>query len=227
VRAGRLATVITLVLGCGLGLALTDAGQAFMYILLLGAGTGAIYILRWFWWRINAVTEIVAMIVSLIVATFFTFVFPNYVPENPSIWWQLAGGIVPVLITTAAWVITAFMTKPTDQAALNKFCKIVKPGGPGWADVRLKAERDGIDLEGNQGEHWEVPSAILCAVWGCLAIYSSIFATGYWIYGRTGSAILFTVSTIVFAILLFLGWRKIQTDNVKQYVSALEDNEPT
>jgi SSS family solute:Na+ symporter len=227
VRAGRLATVITLVLGCGLGLALTDAGQAFMYILLLGAGTGAIYILRWFWWRINAVTEIVAMIVSLIVATFFTFVFPNYVPENPSIWWQLASGIVPVLITTAAWVITAFMTKPTDQAALNKFCKIVKPGGPGWASVRLKAERDGINLEGNQGEHWEVPSAILCAVWGCLAIYSSIFAAGYWIYGRTGSAILFTVSTIVFAILLFLGWRKIQTDNVKQYASALEDNEPT
>lgn len=214
VRAGRLATVATLVLGCGMGLLLTDAGQAFKYLLLLGAGTGAIYILRWFWWRINAVTEIVAMVVSLVVASFFTFAFPKWVPEDPSVWWELAGSVLPVLITTAAWIIAAFLTRPTDPETLNRFYRIVKPGGPGWAGLRAKAEREGIDLGEAKGQTWDVPIALLCALWGCLTVYAAIFATGYWIYGRTGPAIGFTIPTAVFGYLLFLTWKKIQTEDV-------------
>ncbi len=209
VMAGRLSTVFTLLLGCGVGLLLTDAAQAFKYLLLLGAGTGAIYILRWFWWRINATTEIVAMVVSLVVASFFTFVFSKWVPEDASVWWELSGSVLPVLITTAAWVVTAYFTKSTDPAVLRNFYKTVKPGGPGWAKVRNEG---GADMAEGQTKGWDVPIALVSALFGSLAVYSAIFATGYWIYGRTGPAIGFTIPTAIFGILLFLTWKRIQTE---------------
>ena len=73
VWAGQIATGVSLVLGAGLGLLLTDAGQAFNLLLLLGAGTGGLFLLRWFWWRISAATEIAAMVISLVVAIYFTW----------------------------------------------------------------------------------------------------------------------------------------------------------
>ena len=73
VAVARISIVFTIILGSGLGLLLTSAGQAFNLLLMIGAGTGLIYILRWFWWRINAYTEIVAMISSLLIAFYLNF----------------------------------------------------------------------------------------------------------------------------------------------------------
>lgn len=213
VRAGRWATLITLILGCGMGLLLTDATQAFQYLLLLGAGTGAIYILRWFWWRINAVTEISAMIVSLVVATFFTFAYPKWIPEVPSIWWELGGSILPVLITTCAWILAAYLTKPTDTAVLRRFYTTVKPGGPGWNSVRRDAQKDGVNLDENPGRGWDVPLALLCALLGCLTVYGTIFATGYGVYGRTGLALAFGIPSAVLGLTLYLVWKRIPTED--------------
>lgn len=213
---GRLATAVMIVMGCGLGLMLTDAGQAFKYLLLLGAGTGAIYILRWFWWRINAVTEIIAMVVSLLVATFFTFAFPSYIPEDVAgsaeMWWQVAGSVTPVVITTLAWILATFLTKPTDTETLRDFYKKVKPGGPGWARVRDQARRDGITIDAGEG-CWDVPLGILCTLLGCLTVYSAIFATGSWIYSKTGQALGLTLLTAVCAAALIFTWGKFHTED--------------
>ncbi|MFT5292526.1 MAG: SSS family solute:Na+ symporter [Planctomycetota bacterium] len=216
VWAGRIATAVTLGLGSLMGLVLTDAEQAFKYLLLLGAGTGAIYILRWFWWRINAVTEIVAMTVSLIVATFFTFVYVDWIPADVSpedkVWWNLAGTIIPVAITTCSWVLACFFTQPTSPETLRRFYTTVKPGGPGWKVVREEAQRDGIELD-DGNDPWDVPLGILCTLMGCFTVYGAIFATGSWIYGRTLQAILFTVPTLILGIVLMRTWGRIRTSD--------------
>jgi hypothetical protein len=186
---------------------LGSADQAFKYLLLLGAGTGAIYILRWFWWRINAVTEIVAMIVSLVVASFFTFVYSGWVPEeNPSIWWTLGGTVLPVAITTVAWIIAALVTKPTDRETLKTFYQTVKPGGPGWASIRKEVVAD-------DEEAWDVPQGILCAFLGCLMIYGCILATGSFIYGKTLQGLILGIPTLFLGLFILKTWKLIRTDN--------------
>ncbi len=123
VRVGRMFTVISIVLGGGLGLMLTNAGQAFDMLLMLGAGTGLIYILRWFWWRINAYTEIVAMVSSLFIAGYF-----NFANTGLEGWQKITIGAV---ITTIVWIGATFLTPPDDEEILRKFVKKVNPGGLG------------------------------------------------------------------------------------------------
>ncbi len=171
VTAGRVATVLSLVLGCGLGLQLTSAGQAFDLLLLLGAGTGGIYILRWFWWRINAVTEIVAMVASLIVAYVFTFQLESLAAHE-----KLAYG---ALTTTAIWFLAAFMTGKESDETLQRFVDTVRPGGPGWAKY---PESQGSD----KSEPWPVPRGLFQAFLGCVGVYAALIGTGHLLYGATG-----------------------------------------
>ena len=129
VRAGRLATVVSLMLGSGLGLLLTDAGQAFNLLLLIGAGTGGLFILRWFWWRINAWTELVAMGGSLVVAGYFTFVHDGLDIVELAAHEKLIWGS---LLTTLVWVVATYLTPPESDKTLSSFVAKVNPGGPGW-----------------------------------------------------------------------------------------------
>lgn len=205
VRAGRIASVISLVLGLGVGLLFEDAGSGFQFIVLLGAGTGAIYILRWFWWRVNAVTEIVAMIVSLVVASIFTFGIPE--KENPTVAWTLFMNVVPVAITTLAWIVTALVTKPTEPDTLHKFYDKVRPGGPGWEAVRLEM---GIE---ESGKNWDVPLGLGSALLACFAVYGALFTTGSLIYGRTNQALILGGATLVLTALLVKSWSKIRTQD--------------
>lgn len=192
VWAGRLFTVVTTILGLGLGLLLQDANQAFQLLLLLGAGTGLIYILRWFWWRINAWTEIVAMVTSLIVAGYFTFLDDNLLD-----WQKLVIGAV---ITTLVWIVATFFTPLTDDATLRNFYRKIRPGGSGWDAVIAKAAADGEPLE---KEHGQIPLEILSMVIGCIMVYSALFATGSWIYGRVGNATFLTLVAIASGYFLF------------------------
>ena len=137
--AARAFTILSAFLGLGLGLLLNDAKQAFDLMLLLGAGTGLIYILRWFWWRINATTEIVAMIVSLIVASLFTFIDHDLLP------WQTI--VYGAGLTTVLWIIATFITPPDDDETLRNFYQRIKPGGPGWNKVLQKAKDEGVPLQ--------------------------------------------------------------------------------
>ena len=166
VSMGRLFTIISIILGSGLGLLLTSAGQAFNLLLMIGAGTGMIYILRWFWWRINAYTEIVAMISSLIIAFYFNFINNNY--ES---WEKIVFGS---LLTTIVWISATYFTPPDSNETLQNFVKKVNPGGPGWAKFSTS--------EAN--EPWPVPNGILCMILCCISIYSILLGVGQLIYGN-------------------------------------------
>ncbi|MFK7776032.1 MAG: Na+:solute symporter, partial [Saprospiraceae bacterium] len=201
INAAKGFTVISAILGMGLGLLLTDATQAFNMLLLLGAGTGAIYILRWFWWRINAMTEIVAMVSSLIIAGFFAFA--NHGLEG----WQTM--VIGAVLTTIVWVSAAFLTEPTDEETLRNFYKKIRPSGSGWDAVIEKAKAEGVDI---RKEKSQLPLELLCWVVGCVAVYSALFATGNWIYGNVSTASILTIISIVGGVFLFKAWKNLQTD---------------
>ena len=169
VRVGRMFTVISIVLGGGLGLMLTNAGQAFDMLLMLGAGTGLIYILRWFWWRINAYTEIVAMVSSLFITGYF-----NFANTGLEGWQKITIGAV---ITTIVWIGATFLTPPDDEEILRKFVKKVNPGGLGWNKFR----------ESGNSDPWSVLSGIVAMLLGCIAVYGFLLGTGQLIYGQTAS----------------------------------------
>lgn len=177
VRAGRLATVVSLMLGSGLGLLLTDAGQAFNLLLLIGAGTGGLFILRWFWWRINAWTELVAMGGSLVVAGYFTFVHDGLDIVELAAHEKLIWGS---LLTTLVWVVATYLTPPESDKTLSSFVAKVNPGGPGWkrwATAEATAP-------------WPIPCGILSMVLGCTGVYAALIATGSWLYGDASTAMI-------------------------------------
>ena len=190
VTAGRLFTVVSIILGGGLGLLLTSAGQAFTLLLMIGAGTGLIYILRWFWWRINAYTEIVAMISSIFIAGYFNF--GNSGLEG----WQKI--VIGAVLTTIVWVVATYFTPPDDEETLRKFVKKVNPGGPGWAKYS-----DGVSTE-----PWPVPRGILSMVLGCIAVYGFLLGVGQLIYGKTGSGLFVVGLGMVASVGLFKVWKK-------------------
>ncbi|MEM9884846.1 MAG: sodium:solute symporter family protein [Bacteroidota bacterium] len=198
VNAARLATVVSAILGLSLGLLLTDATQAFNYLLLLGAGTGLIYILRWFWWRINATTEVVAMISSLIIASLLTFTENGL--EN---WEKLVLGAV---LTTITWVLATYLTPATDENTLINFYQKIKPTGNGWNPVIEKARDKGVNLEAS-GE--KLPLQLLSFITGTIGVYAALFATGFWIYGETTNAMICTALAILCGGLLSRIWGKM------------------
>jgi Na+/proline symporter len=196
VRAGRIATVFLMVASCTLALFLQNALQAFEMILLIGAGTGLIYLLRWFWWRINAMTEIVAMVVSFVMALGLKLSGVN-LPE----WENLA---LTVGVTTIAWMLTALVTQPTNDDVLLSFYKKIKPGGPGWKAVAEKAAQEGFVVDSKENDFG---TALLCALFGIFAIYGALFATGFFIYGNTTSFLVCAAISLlsIFGIRAFWG----------------------
>ena len=220
VWAGRIFTVLTMILGTILGLLLTDAKQAFDLLLLLGAGTGLIYILRWFWWRINAYTEIIAMIFSLIIAIYLTFVH-DHMDFLPLLAWQKT--IVGAILTTGAWILATYFTPQTDIKKLIDFCKLIKPGGPGWKHITDQIAADhSTPVEDPRA--WKVPLEILATVIGCFTVFAMLFATGYWIYGKTTLAAVLTFGSIIGVILLFRIWRNLQTEMLDDRHSLQDPN---
>lgn len=194
VWAGRIFTIISIVLGAGLGLLLTNAAQVFSLLLLLGAGTGLIYILRWFWWRINAYTEIVAMISSLIIAIYFNFIHDR-MGFLPLADWQKI--VIGALLTTVVWLVATYFTPPDDEETLLNFVKKVNPGGPGWSR---------FPHEGN-GEPWPVPKGILSMVLGCIAVYGYLLGTGQLIYGHYGLGLSIVAIATAASVGLFKIWK--------------------
>lgn len=212
VFVGRLSTIVLMVLSAVLALLLQNALQLFEVLLMFGAGTGLIFILRWFWWRINAWSEITAMfasgIISIILkltpvgAYFFgaeAGIFPDYY-QYPAV----------VLITTIIWLIATYITKPESKEVLQKFYKKIQPGGLGWEKVIQEAEAEGIELKDNN-ESWSVPSGLLAMLLGCILIYSCMFATGYYIYGDYNYALPLTGLAIISGLFLIRTWKKIRT----------------
>ena len=172
VFVGRIATVVLLVAAGLFSLLLESAIQAFHILLSVGAGTGLLFLLRWFWWRINAASEIVAMVVSFLAALYFQFAdLPGWSP-----YLKLIAGIA---VTTVAWVLAAFIGPRTDAAVLEKFCRELRPQGPGWSAVRKHAPAADDREPGDN-----IPQALLNVFVGCVSIYAVLFGVGYVLYSH-------------------------------------------
>ncbi|WP_397447208.1 sodium:solute symporter family protein [Polaribacter sp. R77954] len=211
VSVGRISTLVLMVFSAVFALYLQNAKQLFDIIIMFGAGTGLIFILRWFWWRINAWSEISAMLVSGIISLVFS-------SENISSLFFGEAGIFPiwfklpviVFTTTLIWLIITLITKPEKQEVLIKFYHKTQPGGPGWLAVLKKLPKSEKIIEENK--NWNVPSGILAMLLGCILIYSCLFATGYWIYGKTTNAIITSLLAVISGLFLTRIWKKIKTN---------------
>ncbi len=199
VAVGRISTVVMMVISALLALVLTNALQAFNILLQIGAGTGLIFILRWFWWRINAYTELAGMIVSFLVAVWFELIAPALGVPLPAGHWRLLIGIA---ITTVAWLAVTFMTKPESDVVLTKFYEKIGPAKVGWKPV---LDRNPW-LTPVQGQ---LPFEIGLMVVGCFSVYGALFATGYWFYGNTVPALVATAVATVGAVVLLRNSRKL------------------
>lgn len=205
VLAGRITTVLMMVLAGALALGLSNAVQAFDIILKIGAGTGLLFIIRWFWWRINAWSEITAMVVSFVVALYFHLIHGLIFEESIAGYLQL---LITVGVSTAAWVGVTFMTKPTDRATLRSFYRRIQPGGPGWRGVVEAARQDGDMVDEGEGD-WTVPVGMLCMLAGCALVYCTLFATGYFLYGKYLPASIMTVVAAAAAVMLKKSWSRV------------------
>ena len=205
VSMGRVFTVLLMVFSAFFALFLNNSLQAFGIILQIGAGTGLIFILRWFWYRVNVYSELTAMIVSFVVAIMFEFVIPN----NFSVEEKL---IIGVTITTISWLIVTLITPPSSMETLQNFYKKIQPGGPGWKKVIEESEAKGINITGKK-EKWDVPSGILCMLFGSISVYSILFGIGYLLYSKTTTGIIFMLISVVSVIVLMKFWKRLSTED--------------
>ena len=210
VSIGRISTVLLMVFSALFALVLQNALQLFDIILMFGAGTGLIFILRWFWWRINAWSEISAMFVSGIVSVLLNFTsLGDYYFGDEGLMPSYAKFPMVVLITTIVWVIVTFLTQAESKEVLQNFYKKIQPGGPGWNKVIDDAKTENIELVDTK-EGWSVPSGIIAMLVGCVLIYSVMFATGNFIYGNYTKGLVLTGVVILSGFALSKLWRKIK-----------------
>ncbi|HSO22405.1 MAG TPA: sodium:solute symporter family protein [Chondromyces sp.] len=187
----RVITALLMVVSGATVFLLSTAGEAFQLLLSIGAGTGLIYLLRWFWWRINAWSEIAAMAAS------FTIAFSLFIARKSGLDMSPATALVTsVVLTTIVWVLVTFATRPTDAATLRAFYRTVRPAGRGWAAV--------VDPGEAVGPRDSLSLALLGWVLGCSFVYSALFATGAFLYGnRIQAAVCLAVAVAAGA---GLGW---------------------
>ena len=199
VMVGRLVTALLMVAAAAFTFVLETARASFELLMSIGAGTGLLYLLRWFWWRINAWSEIAAMAGSFLLATGF-FVA------------QRAGGLtmpahvvllLTVGATTVVWIATTFLTRPTDPATLVNFYRLVRPAGPGWREVRAES--------GAGPSPDSLPMSFLGWVLGCTFVYAALFGTGSFLYGRTAQGTVWLTLFVISGVGLLRiirGWRR-------------------
>lgn len=202
VAVGRISTVGLMVLSAFLALALSSALSAFNILLQIGAGTGLIFILRWFWWRINAYTEISAMAISFVVAIFFEVINPKVnwilIPENQA-YLKL---VYSVTITTIGWLIVTFVTQPEKDEVLLSFYRKVTPAAFGWKKVLDRYPNE-------QQEIGQLPKEIGLMLVGTVMVYAALFATGFFIYGNMMGGIIATVVALAGGAIVIKSWKNL------------------
>jgi solute:Na+ symporter, SSS family len=194
VNVGRVCTVALYVVAALLSLVLESAQDAFEVLISIGAGTGLLYLLRWFWWRINATCEVVAMISSFVVSAV------SFGMRKAGLGLPFAQTVLlSVAFTTVCWLVAAYVGPPTSRERLIAFYMKTRPAGPGWRRVREDAGVSESEAA-LHGDHMGM--ATLGWVSGCLAIWSSLFAIGNFLYGRTQSAVVLAALFVVSGVAL-------------------------
>ena len=204
-NVGRIITVVLMILTMIFALLLDNALGAFQILLQIGAGTGLIFILRWFWWRVNAASELSAMIVSFAIAIYFGLIHESLGFAPLADWMQL---VIGVGITTVIWIIVSFVTTPTNMETMVNFINKVNPGGPGWKSIIAQAKSEGYELTAKT-DTWKVPVGILCMIAGTVGIYSFLMGTGLFIYGEILNASILMVLSAISVVVLTKLWPKL------------------
>ena len=178
VMMGRLVTALLMLLAAGMTFLLESARASFDLMLSIGAGSGLLYLLRWYWWRVNAWSEITAMVVSFVVSIGFFIAGKSGVVFSPNT--PLLG---TVFATTVAWVAATLLTAPENEATLIRFYTLVRPAGSLWGPIPAKANV--------AASPDSIASQLLGWVLGCVFIYASLFGTGSALYGHSAQAAIF------------------------------------
>ena len=184
VQVGRIVTAVLMLLAALLTYVLDTARASFELLLSIGAGTGLLYLLRWFWWRINAWSEIAAMMTSFLLAAGF-FVAARAGSAPPA----HVSLLVTVAVTTLVWMAVAWLAPPTDRSRLVEFYRLVRPPGPGWTQIR---EQAGVGPSPDSLAH-----SFLGWVMGCVFVYSALFGAGSYLYGHLAQGAFWTVAFCV------------------------------
>jgi len=210
VAVSRIAIALLMCVAAAMVYALETAKDSFLLMLKIGAGTGLIYLLRWFWWRVNAWSEIAAMISSFLVAGplfaaeklfkagKIAVDIPAYLSAQTSALLHIPvlsndtfSLVATVVITTVVWVAATYLTKPANKEALLRFYRLVRPFGPGWAAIRKEA---GVGPSPDS-----LPHCLLGWILGCLLVYSALFGTGSFLYGKTAQGIVWLIAFLISA----------------------------
>jgi Na+/proline symporter len=207
VNTGRICTVLLYVFAGLLSTIMTSAQQAFQILLSIGAGTGLLYIVRWFWWRVSAWCEIAAMAASILSAVGIPYL--TKLGILPPLGFAQTT-ILQVGFTTVCWLIAAFIAPLTEPAKLIQFYKKVHPAGPGWEQVRLEAKVTPEEVV-LHGDHMGL--ATLGWISGCIVIWSSLFCIGNFLYGRTNLALLLLAIFIASGFVLLYVVRNLWSGN--------------
>jgi Na+/proline symporter len=190
VLVGRVVTAVLMIAAGFFTLLMQTARDNFDLMLSVGAGTGLLYLLRWFWWRINAWSEIAAMISSFLIATVLFiagrrgFAIPTHI-----------GLLATIATTTVVWLVVTWMTAPADPETLQRFYRKVRPAGPGWAPVRRAC--------GNLSSTDNLSLAFLGWISGCTFVFSALFGAGYFLLGHAPAGVMATVIFVVSGAVLY------------------------
>jgi Na+/proline symporter len=191
IAVSRAATVGLFLASIGVTSQLSSVEKAWELLLALGAGTGLVLILRWYWWRINAWSEISAMIASFVVSLLaLALVKPRFAPDDPNA--AATVMLITVACSTITWIVVTFATRPEPDAVLDAFYLRVRPGGPGWARVstRLGLGREPIPGGALAWTNW---------IAGIVAVYATLFGIGKIIFGfTTAGVVLLAVAAAAF-----------------------------
>jgi Na+/proline symporter len=171
VNASRVATFITLCLSLVVTVFMDQVSHAWEFLLMLGAGTGLVYILRWYWWRVNAWSEVSAMASALVVSLIMRVTVDTTRPEGFAMTL-----IVTTLITTVVWLAVTFLTQPESRDTLRNFYLKVRPAGPGWAPL--------VAETGVEPPRGELSRNALNWVMGIAMVYAIMFGTGALIFDQ-------------------------------------------
>jgi len=198
VTASRIATALTVVLSLVATAFMNQISKVWELLLTLGAGTGLVYILRWYWWRVNAWSEVAAMTSALVTSVSLRSIGAHYPAFDPATPKGFAMTLVTTTaITTAVWLAATFATAPEPRATLAAFYEKVQPAGPGWKRI--------AGAQGVAARRGEIPRNLLLWALGTVFVYSIMFATGAVIFGQHSRAILFGAALVVSGGLLFAG----------------------
>lgn len=195
VMVGRLSTVALMVMASVFALFLSNAKQAFDIILQMGAGTGLLFLLRWFWWRINAYSEIVAMIVSLILAILLNVTWKDHFPSHVNLLIGVAG-------STLAWVLATALTRPTDRSILRAFYQKIRPHRSGWQPIA----RDHTAVDNSKSTFG---TELLMVIMGCIMIYAGLLGMGYLLFGNYIATGISLVVVLVASVIMFRNWSAV------------------